>query len=323
MGIGRRLLESKLSWLTRVMKMHDVDFGLATDIDDNKWVMFMEDGNDRVCFHRISGGPEIGRMHLTTNQEVDHYTYQFCTRNKNTHIRGLVYKADTDILRQRLASKSYVFTLLKPETGVHLYTGPDGTKWYGCSDISWDETIRLVTKEELGINQKRGWFSMSVLDQYEGKWFVDNLDTTREQVILSLKHATLANIVAPKTMKERVTLEHKTTTGNSAVTVLWSAGEGRSAKKEYNLTINLIDVIEEYQVLDIHWLLKQMVKDLFDGRQARINLDQIDFIIDHKLVKGKELRKHYGNTYYCSNSNNPSNDGYLEIVTYTQFPHTY
>ncbi|WDS62158.1 hypothetical protein [Pseudomonas phage D6] len=298
MGIRKRLLEGKLAWLNRVMHLHDVHFAYATDANQKRWLVFVEADNDnRVGLHRIGEGPEVGRMVLTEDRDVDNYTFEFCTRNGSTHVRHLKHHPDKNSLVSFMAANIAIVRQLAPHEGIHIYTDDNGVKWYVACDSSRGPRLSLYTnKDSVGV-RRVGWFMFGLLDQYGGEWFLDNLSYKNREVIDPTMATTdVSNTVISKELRDRYTLVEADK--DDTVIVLGAQVDGLADKRSYRLSIDLSGMVADNQVLNIYYLLQKIVNAEFRGRAVLIDLDRIDFIIDGERNHGMVMHGTYGNQYF-------------------------
>jgi len=321
MGIRRRLLESKEAWLARVMHLHDVHFAIATDENQKRWLVFVEDDYEgKVGFHRIGEGPELGRMHLTGN-DASQYTFEFCTRNDSTHVKHLSHRPDADSVVNFMNDRIAIVRQLAAHEGIHVYTDARGIKWYAACDSSRGPRLNLYTMPDALSVRRTGWFMFFLLDQYGGTWHLDNLSYKNRVVIdNSMAVTDVSNLPIRKTLRERYTLTEMDK--DDSVIALKGAGEGLSDKHSYRLAIDLSGMAGDNQVLNVYYLINHIVAAEFHGRAVLIDLDRIDFIIDGVLSHGMVMHSLYENKYFFHFPNG-SKSASFQIRNDGLFPRTF
>ena len=337
MGLSKRWLENKIEWLNRVMQLSGVDFAIATEKTNSleprmkppqQWLVFTEISrahryNVTIGMHKIGRGPEIGRMIPKTNEDVEQYDWVFHTRDRGTaqRIKGLVWSDDVMGDRVMFEALQSCTRHLKKHEGIHIYTTPDGEKWYAKNECFVNGQIRLYTRRSVKDVGKYGWFLWSLMDQYGGTWELHRFTLNSKEVIdQTMETSEQTGKAIPKALKDLYRLEEKEE-DESILVLIPQDCDGLSQKKSYRLTLDLRGMVKGNQVLNIEVLLTKIITTEFPSQYPHVNLDRIKFLIeDDKPIMGLSMLAKYGNQYYYRK---PQGNSRYSVKEESYFPRNY
>jgi hypothetical protein len=324
MSIRRRFFEGKHAWLNRVLHLHDVDFAIATDSNKNQWLVFLESVSygyaPYIGLHRMGEGLEIGRVSMNEDADISQYSFVFHTRNGASHVKYLEHSPDVMGNVALLKDQIHVLRQLATHEGIHIYTDPDGVKWYATINSNAGDQLRLWTKRAITSDIGRyGWVMMDLLDQYGGQWFIHRLTLDNREVIdSSVALTAVSSVPVRKGLREIYTLSEMD--HDDSIVVLIDKGQGLHEKKSYRLTLDLTGMLEENQVLNIYYILNDIVQAEFPNRKVTLDLDRIEFVIDGEQNHGMLMHGVYGNKYFF---NRPEGRKTFHTRDNGLFPRTY
>lgn len=326
MAINKRIFENLYDWVKRVLETESVDYCHVSDIDGDEYIVFLDKlGNDgvRLGAHELGKGPQIGREVVDNNwlrcKAITFYTYD--PQPKLSGVKSDLSPTGKDIREKVHAIQSD--KLACHQRGIHLFTDPQGRKWFlfgGSSpDLGYPRNLysyfKLTCEKGIENYGGQGWMLWEHCHLYHGTWHFENLDTKPVPLDPEAEVTHDGKGIVSKELAARYTLtECDGSDDHRVLTIRTGTQDGVGELKHYQLTLMLDGLCKSNECVDLKYLIRRICDTEFPSRE--IVLREHSLVLDfgvHGRIWASTAKSKYGNRYYNSMHTSKPNWDRVEI----------
>uniref|UniRef100_A0AB39CDH6 Uncharacterized protein n=1 Tax=Pseudomonas phage RVTF4 TaxID=3236931 RepID=A0AB39CDH6_9VIRU len=326
MAVAKRLLESRREWISRVLSTESVDYCLIRHkVTGEEWLVFTESRpgshSPDLGGHRLSAGPEIGRMVVEEKRlkdcEIEFYTY-----DPKPKLSGVIHDGTGKELRDKIYGLESSHKLPRYK-GKHLFTDPHGRRWFMFTDttpsrhnMTRDPVLFKLTCER-GIENYggQGWMSMEHIHLYKGTWHFENLDNPPVLLDETARMNLAGTIQISEQHAKLYTIEETCDRDTATFTVKGQKDGYACDIKHYKLTLHLKGLCKETQALDIADIIHMICRIEFNQQEVVFRESELRIEYDERgPMFASSVRSNCGARYYNTMSTSKQNWSYVSVT---------